>query len=461
MQDRDKTKKRLIAELESLRQQLGQATELLAERHKAEEALKDERDLSSALLDVVGALVVVLDREGRIIRFNRACEETTGYSFAEVKNKPLWDIFLTLEESDGVRAVFHHLLSGDLPNTHENYWVARDGSLRLIAWSSTGLVKDGQVEFVIGTGIDITERDKVERHIAHIASFPQLNPNPILEVDQSGSITFYNVGTLKALERLGSGGLVEAFLPEDIGAILKAAQETGTNLFKREVWIGDSIFAEDIYFSANPNVARIYTSDITERKQAEEALRRINAELEQRVAARTEELEETVAQLEEEVSDRQKAESGLQAERQRLYEVLERIPAHVSLLRPDYTFAFVNGEFKRRFGDPGTKRCYELKGRQLPCAECQGMQVFHTRTPVVWEWPGPEGRYYQNFHYPFTDSDGSPLVLEMGIDITKRKQAEKIMKARLKLLKSGRIAFHWKNFPKRPWTNWRRLPAAP
>jgi len=126
-----------------------------------------------------------------------------------------------------------------------------------------------------------------------------------------------------------------------------------------------------------------------------------------------------------EVTERRRAEEALEFERRRIFEVLERIPAHVSLLRPDYTFVFVNGEFVRRFGDPGSKRCYELIGRPSPCEECLGIQVFQTGNPMVWEWTSPAGRHYQNYHHPFIDVDGSPLVLEMGVDITERKRAER------------------------------------
>ena len=59
----------------------------ITELKRTEEALQEERNVVSAILHTVGALVVVLDPEGRIIRFNRACEQTTGYSFAEVQGK--------------------------------------------------------------------------------------------------------------------------------------------------------------------------------------------------------------------------------------------------------------------------------------------------------------------------------------------------------------------------------------
>jgi len=60
---------------------------------RTEEALQDERNVVSAILDTVGALVIVLDRDGRIVRFNRACEQLTGYSFEEARGRFLWDLF--------------------------------------------------------------------------------------------------------------------------------------------------------------------------------------------------------------------------------------------------------------------------------------------------------------------------------------------------------------------------------
>jgi PAS domain S-box-containing protein len=131
-----------------------------------------------------------------------------------------------------------------------------------------------------------------------------------------------------------------------------------------------------------------------------------------------------ILEINRDVTARRQAEEALKIEQQRLFAVLERIPAHVALLRPDHTLAYANGEFIRRFGEPGTKRCYELKEQQNPCAECQAMEVFHTEKPVVWEWTGADGNVYQMYDYPFIDVDGSPLVLEMGVDLTPRKRAE-------------------------------------
>ena len=78
----------------------------ITRRKQAEDELRREHNFVSAVLDVVGALVVVLDREGRIVQFNHACEHLTGYTFAEVKDRNLWDLFLVPEELEPVKQVF-------------------------------------------------------------------------------------------------------------------------------------------------------------------------------------------------------------------------------------------------------------------------------------------------------------------------------------------------------------------
>lgn len=123
-----------------------------------------ERDVSSALLDMSGAYVLIRDVEGRIVGFNRACEESSGYSFAEVRKRRLWEFLVVPEEADRVKAEFAALLGGrEAKGSHESSWLAKDGARRVIAWSS--LVHrnaDGAIRHVISAGIDITRRTQTE-----------------------------------------------------------------------------------------------------------------------------------------------------------------------------------------------------------------------------------------------------------------------------------------------------------
>jgi PAS domain S-box-containing protein len=146
----------------------------ITELKQAEEALQEERNVLSAILDIVGALIVVLDPAGRIVRFNRTCEETTGYSFAEVRGRYVWDLFLMPEEVDNFKAIFERPDSAQLPGTYETHWLTQDGDPRLITWSSTILAgKNGAPSHVIVTGIDITERQRLEKAILEVSAREQ------------------------------------------------------------------------------------------------------------------------------------------------------------------------------------------------------------------------------------------------------------------------------------------------
>jgi len=163
------------------------------------------------------------------------------------------------------------------------------------------------------------------------------------------------------------------------------------------------------------------TRDITERKKAEEALSRINEELEERVQKRTQEVS---------------------SERQRLYNVLESLPAYVVLLDKDYRMPFANKVFRELFGESYGRRCHEfLFGRDSECENCETYKVLKSNKPQHWEWTGPNKHDYEIYDYPFVEADGSTRILEMGIDVTERKKAEReAQEAAKKLKDSERLA---------------------
>jgi PAS domain S-box-containing protein len=146
----------------------------ISDLKRIEEELQEERNFVSAILDTVGALVVVLDNEGRILRFNPACELTTGYAMEEVQGKYVWDLFLLPEEADRFKAMFEVLRTDLLPQDYQNSWLTRHGEQRLIAWSSTLLPGSGETaHYIIATGIDITERKHLEKAILDISAREQ------------------------------------------------------------------------------------------------------------------------------------------------------------------------------------------------------------------------------------------------------------------------------------------------
>jgi PAS domain S-box-containing protein len=138
----------------------------LTARKEAEAELRRERDFTDAVLHTLDALVVVLDREGRLVRFNHACEALTGYSEGEVKGRFLSEILLLPGEAGAVRQVFDALVEGRGPLRLSNSWVTKGGEPRVISWSCTGLRDEkGAVTHVIGTGIDMTDHRRLEEEL--------------------------------------------------------------------------------------------------------------------------------------------------------------------------------------------------------------------------------------------------------------------------------------------------------
>ena len=136
-------------------------------------------------------------------------------------------------------------------------------------------------------------------------------------------------------------------------------------------------------------------------------------------------VEKTNLMLQDEIGERKRAEEKAMAERQRFNEVLDVLPVYIVLLAPDYHVPFANRFFRQRFGESYGKCCFEyLFGRTEPCELCETFTVFKTKKPHHWEWLGPDHRNYDVYDFPFVDSDGSNLILEMGIDITEKKKAE-------------------------------------
>lgn len=139
------------------------------EKHIAERSteLVNERNFISSVLDTTSAIVTVLDTEGRIVRFNRTSEKITGYRSDEVLGKPVWDILIPPAESEKTRKVFSDLTASMSQNTYENYWLTKSGEQRLISWSNSAICdENGQVQYIIATGIDITERRLAEKALA-------------------------------------------------------------------------------------------------------------------------------------------------------------------------------------------------------------------------------------------------------------------------------------------------------
>ena len=150
--------------------------------YRAQQAFRDlqtERDFVSAVIDTAAALVLILDPHGRILRLNTTCERTSGFSLDEVEHQLVWDVISSPEGRDRERRMFERLVAERQTRHCEGSWTAKGGTTREIAWSNSVLVNsDDQVEHVIYTGLDITDRNVAEQKIRFLASYDPLTGFP-------------------------------------------------------------------------------------------------------------------------------------------------------------------------------------------------------------------------------------------------------------------------------------------
>ena len=174
---------------------------LLHRRRELSDALERAESFANAVVDNAGALVVVLDREGRMVRFNRACEVLSGYSFAEVEGRCPWWTVLPPEQAETVRREAFEAVARDPGRDAGHYvneWLTKGGERRLIEWFNTLILDaEGAMAFMVSVGVDITEKRKLESAVAaselRYRTFFEQSRDGILVFDpRSGLFTDFN-----------------------------------------------------------------------------------------------------------------------------------------------------------------------------------------------------------------------------------------------------------------------------
>ena len=138
-----------------------------------ERELRRERNFISAILETTGALIVVFDPQGRFLRINSAFEMTTGFSIMDIVGKYFWDELLHSRDREPMEQVFKKISDGEFPLEYRCHVITRDKKIRTVIWSLTALKHDDEFEFIIGSGIDITE---LQDALANIQTLSGLMP---------------------------------------------------------------------------------------------------------------------------------------------------------------------------------------------------------------------------------------------------------------------------------------------
>ncbi len=286
----------LEARVQDRTQELAQSNAALqteiAERLWSEKKLKESEERYRSLVDLSPDAIAV-HSQGRYVFVNPAGARLFGAADPrEIVGKAVLDLIHS-DYRDAVKRRIRRITAEEAQaELREMKILGLDGQAVDVESTAVGITYQGQpaVQVVLR---DITTRKRTEQELEHQASFPRLNPNPVLEVDASGNITFANAASFNALERLGLKNQVQAFLPAGLDKIIKTAARTGETVFYREVEINGAYFGETVSFVREFEAIRIYARDITLQKQAEMA----RLEFLEKLQVSEEELQATVEEL--------------------------------------------------------------------------------------------------------------------------------------------------------------------
>jgi PAS domain S-box-containing protein len=117
-----------------------------------------ERDFAESLFETAHAIVLILDPQGRIVRFNSFMQELSGYSLEEVRGKDWFETFLPERDRARIHEVFRSAAADIAVRGNVNPILTKDGAEREVVWWAKTL-KDarGMVVGVMSIGHDITE----------------------------------------------------------------------------------------------------------------------------------------------------------------------------------------------------------------------------------------------------------------------------------------------------------------
>ncbi len=395
--------------------------------------LQTEYNLFTTVMDTIDALVIMLDRDGKIERFDRAFELHFGAPGELLTGQLIWDLPFFDAGGKPLKEFVHTIREYLEASREETSLLNRDGERRVIAWTNEVFWgENGDIEYVIATGVDITARKQVERLLRHEQALLRCLINSIPDLIFYKDVNGKYLGCNPSFEAFSGHSLQEItadrtdydFYPPDVAAkFITTDQQVMTT--KETVRYENRISRDDKpeiiletrktpYYGPDGELLGVIGigRDITKQKLDEEALREANAEIAQLIAS---------------------------------------FSSILIVVSPEITVLRWNPPAQRILGIPGTEVIGKpLQDLKIPwewdvvagyIARCQKDSRAKYLDPIRFKrTDGSEGYLGINIS-PMFDSDGSLSgYILLGNDITERKQLETQLTQAQKLKSIGQLA---------------------
>ncbi len=397
--------RRRTGDLEKTVDALQSEVELRQARERALAASEQRfRDLAEMLPEVV----FEADPDGRLIFVNRAGLAMSGYSRRDVEAGLKMDDVIAEEDRPRAYVDLARVLVGETVPGNELHLRRKDGSTFPVLVHTARIRQDGHTTGVRGIAVDIARQKKTERALRTSKGlleriFASTHQCLVL-LDPAFNFIRVNESYARACGRppefFPGKNHFDLYPDEEVEAIFRRVVETGEPY---------TVYARPFVFPDDPNASVTYW----------------DWRLDPVMYVEGRAVEELVFSMLD-VTDRVEAEQEAEAERRRLFDVLNELPGFVYLRDRQYRLRFVNRRFVETFGPGDGVPCHKLlQGQAEPCKECCVEEIFEGGESTTRELTLVNGRTYEVHDYPFEGEDGEPLVLRFGLDVTDRKRLER------------------------------------
>jgi PAS domain S-box-containing protein len=287
----------------------------ITEQKRAQEEIKRSSLYARSLIEASVDPLVTISKAGKIMDVNQATEQATGFTREQLIGTDFSDYFT---EPEKARAGYERVFSEETVHDYPLALRHRSGQIMEVLYNASVFRNQrGEVEGVFAAARDVTERNQAERGLkqseTRYRSLVTATSQIVWSTDASGKVVgdmpLWRSYTGATPEQIMGGGWIDSLHPDD--------RERTADIWIRAVR-GRSLYDTEYRIRRQDGEYRFFSvrgvpvlddsgsiqewigtcTDITERKQAEEALHRLNQELESRVQQRTAQLQAANQELE-------------------------------------------------------------------------------------------------------------------------------------------------------------------
>jgi len=382
----------------------------ITEQEVAREELKASEERYRRLIDAAPVGIAV-QREGRIDFINPAGATILGASESrDIIGRPFTDFVPAEQRAEMIKSFIEARAERQSRvEALEQTCLRIDGQAVDVELVSIPMYRNGDEYATQIVFLDVTARRRAEEELKWLASFPRLNPSPIIETDTRGTVTYLNPAAEEQFPELISAGVEHPLLAGLLELADRADREDGHSLAD-DVAIGERTFHREVRHDPERDHIRIHAVDITDRRIADARLRDSEA---------------------------------------RLRDIIGNTNAIVFVTDLDGRFALVNREFERLFGATEEsvlgKRIQDVftAPEMAQALSARARQVLKTAAPLQKEdivRMASGDRTYMSLTFPLRDAAGSIYAAcTVSTDITEVKRAEAELQERDRAIRQAYV----------------------